>query len=161
MLSVFSHSRKAVFPFLAFLRTHTVFQENISICSTQSGSRSQNSRLTSFDYLVPHNLTMKKYELYLPLKYNDGTEVEPEKLKQIRERLVAVFGAVTVSPLAAPFQGTWQYGGVEFVDDIIRFEIITEQDFQSNLFFKSFKKELKRTLRQFEILITVQEIETL
>ena len=31
---------------------------------------------------------MKKYEIYLPLKYNDGTEVEPEKLKQIRERLV-------------------------------------------------------------------------
>jgi hypothetical protein len=72
-----------------------------------------------------------------------------------------VFGAITVSPLSAPFQGTWQYGGVEFVDDIIRFEIITEQDFQSNLFFKSFKKELKRTLRQFEILITVQEIETI
>jgi hypothetical protein len=36
---------------------------------------------------------MKKYEIYAPLKYNDGTEVEPEKLKQIRERLVAGFGA--------------------------------------------------------------------
>ena len=33
---------------------------------------------------------MKKYEIYLPLKYNDGTEIEPEKLKQIRQRLVAV-----------------------------------------------------------------------
>jgi len=104
---------------------------------------------------------MKKYEIYLPLKYNDGTEVEPEKLKQIRERLVAVFGAITVSPLTAPFQGTWRYGGVEFVDEIIRFEIITEQDFQSNVFFKNFKKKLKRTLRQFDILITVQNIETI
>jgi hypothetical protein len=72
---------------------------------------------------------MKKYEIYLPLKYNDGTEIEPEKLKQIRKRLVAVFGAVTVSSLSAPFQGTWRYGGVEFVDDIIRIEIITEQSF--------------------------------
>ena len=69
---------------------------------------------------------MKKYEIYLPLKYNDGTEVEPEKLDHIRLRLVAVFGAVTVSSLSAPLQGTWRYGGVEFVDDIIRFEIITE-----------------------------------
>ena len=55
---------------------------------------------------------MKKYEIYLPLKYNDGTEVEPEKLDQIRLRLVAVFGAVTVSSLSAPYQGTWRYGGV-------------------------------------------------
>ena len=104
---------------------------------------------------------MKKYEIYLPLKYNDGREVEPEKLKHIREQLVAVFGAITVSSLAAPFQGTWRYGGVEFIDDIIRFEIITEQDFRSNLFFKSFKEQLKRTLRQFDILITVQNIETI
>jgi len=104
---------------------------------------------------------MKKYEIYLPLKYNDGTDVEPEKLKQIREQLIAVFGAITVSSLAAPFQGTWRYGGVEFIDDIIRFEIITEEDFRSNLFFKRFKQQLKRTLRQFEILITVQTIETI
>jgi hypothetical protein len=103
---------------------------------------------------------MKKYEIYLPLKYNDGTEIEPEKLKQIRQRLVSVFGAVTVSSLSAPFQGTWRYGGVEFVDDIVRFEIIAEQEFHSNLFFKNFKEQLKRTLRQFDILITVQNIET-
>jgi uncharacterized protein YnzC (UPF0291/DUF896 family) len=104
---------------------------------------------------------MKKYEIYLPLKYNDGQEIEPEKLKQIREQLVAVFGAITVSSLSAPFQGTWRYGGVEFVDDIIRFEIITEEDLRSNLFFKKFKQQLKRTLRQFDILITVQNIETI
>jgi hypothetical protein len=81
---------------------------------------------------------MKKYEIYLPLKYNDGTEIEPEKLKQIRQRLVSVFGAVTVSSLSAPFQGTWRYGGVEFVDDIVRFEIIAEQEFH----FKPVLQEL-------------------
>jgi hypothetical protein len=34
---------------------------------------------------------MRKYEIYLPLKYNDGTEIEAEKIKQIREELIAVF----------------------------------------------------------------------
>jgi hypothetical protein len=38
---------------------------------------------------------MKKYEIYLPLKYNDGREIEAEKIKQIREELIAVFGALT------------------------------------------------------------------
>lgn len=28
---------------------------------------------------------MKKYEIYLPLKYNDGIKVEPEKLKDIEK----------------------------------------------------------------------------
>ena len=40
---------------------------------------------------------MKKHEIYLPLKYNDGRRIEAEKIKQIREELIAVFGALTVS----------------------------------------------------------------
>jgi hypothetical protein len=66
---------------------------------------------------------MKKYEIYLPLKYNDGREIEAEKIKQIREELIAVFGALTVSSQSAPYQGTWKYGGVDFIDDIIKIEL--------------------------------------
>lgn len=102
---------------------------------------------------------MKKYEIYLPLKYNDGTKVEPEKLKGIENQLIAVFGAITVSPLLAPLQGTWRYGGVDFVDDIIKIEIIAKDELQANRFFKRYKRRLKRSLRQIEILITVQYIE--
>jgi hypothetical protein len=42
---------------------------------------------------------MKRYKIYLPLKYNDGKGIEPEKIKQIREELIEEFGAVTVSSL--------------------------------------------------------------
>ena len=47
-----------------------------------------------------------------------------------------MFGAITVSPLGAPYQGTWRYGGVEFIDDIVRIEIITKGDLSSNRFFR-------------------------
>ncbi len=104
---------------------------------------------------------MTKYEIYLPLKYNDGTGIEPEKLEEIQQQLIAVFGAMTVSSLSAPLQGTWRYGGVEFVDDIIQIEIITEADPGLNQFFKNFKRQLKRKLRQLDILITVQDIHTI
>jgi hypothetical protein len=57
---------------------------------------------------------MKKYEIYLPLKYNDGSEIEAEKIKQIREDLIAVFGALAVSSQSAPYQGSWRYGVVRF-----------------------------------------------
>ena len=101
---------------------------------------------------------MKIYEIYLPLKYNDGNDIEPKRLEEIQQQLIAVFGAMTVSSLSAPFQGTWRYGGVEFVDDIIRIEIITDEELR---FFKNFKRQLKRTLRQRDILITVQDIHTI
>jgi hypothetical protein len=104
---------------------------------------------------------MKKYEIYLPLKYNDGKDVEPEKIKQVREELIAQFGALTVSSLAAPYQGSWKYGGVEFIDDIIKIEIITLDDRKTEAFFKRFKRRLKKLLLQIDILITVQEIRTI
>jgi len=102
---------------------------------------------------------MKKYDVYLPLKYNDGTEIETRKLRQIEDQLTEVFGAITVSPLSAPFRGTWRYGGVEFVDDIVKIEIIVKEDLSANHFFKRYKRQMKRALRQLDILITVQYIE--
>lgn len=104
---------------------------------------------------------MQKYEIYLPLKYNDGREIEPAKIKQIREELIAVFGAITVSALSAPFQGTWRYGGVQFIDDVIKVEVIVAGDLATNRFFRKYKQHLKRLLHQFDILITVQDIRTI
>jgi hypothetical protein len=98
---------------------------------------------------------MNKYDIYVPLKYNSGTAIEPEKIGEIQEQLMAAFGAMTVSPLFAPFQGTWRYGGIEFVDDIVRIEIITKEELE---FFKNFKRRLKRKLRQIDVLITMQYI---
>jgi len=104
---------------------------------------------------------VKKYEIYIPLKYNNGAAIEPGKIKQIKEELIAEFGALTVSSLAAPFQGTWRYAGVEFVDDIIKIEIITVTDTKADRFFRRFKRRLKQLLEQVDILITAQDIRTI
>src|SRR3990170_5180410 len=104
---------------------------------------------------------MKKYEGYLPLKYNDGREIEAEKIKQIREEWIAAFGALTVSSQSAPYQGTWKYGGVDFIDDIIKIEIITGDDRKTVRFIRRFKEHLKRVLQQIDILITEQDIRTI
>ena len=104
---------------------------------------------------------MKKYEIYVPLKYNDGTVIEAEKIRQIRVELIATFGAVTVSSQSAPYQGTWKYGGVDFIDDIIKIEIIAGADRKTEAYFKRYKPRLKRLLKQIDILITVQDIHTI
>ena len=101
---------------------------------------------------------MKKYEIYLPLKYNDGREIEAEKIKQIREELVSEFGARTVSAQSAPYQGVWKYRGVDFIEDIIKIEIIAGADRKTRKFFRDFKEGLKLRLRQVDVLITTQDI---
>lgn len=101
-----------------------------------------------FVSLNPHDLTMKKYEVYLPLSYNDGKKVEPGKLKEVRQQLMAVFEGITVSSMSAPYEGTWRYAGVEFNDNIIRIEVIATEDLDSLRFFKNFTRQLKKSLRQ-------------
>jgi len=38
---------------------------------------------------------IKRFELLLPLNYNDGTEIEPEKFAQTNLELTDRFGGVT------------------------------------------------------------------
>ena len=146
---------RAIPPCCAYPMTFTESHRNTWNYSDESGSLSRNWKPIVFLHL---DLTMRKYEIYLPLKYNDGSNVEPEKLEEIQQQLMAVFGAMTTSPLSAPFQGTWRHGGVEFVDEIFRIEIITDEELY---FFKNLKRQLKRTLRQLDILITVQDVKTI
>jgi len=103
---------------------------------------------------------MRKYEIYLPLKYNDGKDIEPEKIKQIKEELIAKFGAITASSRSSPYQGTWKYGGVEYIDDIIKVEIVTSDDRLTKR-FKDFKECLKESLKQVDILITTHGIQVI
>jgi len=104
---------------------------------------------------------MRKYEIYPPLKYNDSSIIEAEKIRSIKEELVNVFGAVTVSSLSSPYQGTWKYGGVEFIDDIIKIEVVATNDRATRKFFTEFKERLKKSLQQIDILITTHGIQVI
>jgi hypothetical protein len=104
---------------------------------------------------------MREYKIYLPLKYNDGRDIEEKKLREIKTELVDAFGAMTVSSLSAPYQGRWKYGGVEYIDDIIKIEIVATNDRATKKFFKDFKERLKESLRQIDILITAHGIQVI
>ena len=104
---------------------------------------------------------MRRYEIYLPLKYNDGKEIESEKIKQISEELIGRFGAITVSSRSSPYQGTWKYGGVEYIDDIIKIDVVTSGDKITKKFLKDFKERIKKSLRQKDILITTHGIQVI
>jgi hypothetical protein len=63
--------------------------------------------------------------------------------------------------LSSPYQGRWKYGGVEYIDDIIKIEVVATNDRVTRKFFKEFKERLKESLRQIDILITTHGIQVI
>lgn len=104
-------------------------------------------------------MPFERYEILLPLNYNDGTPVEPEKFQATRRELVDRFGALTMD--AAPVSGLWVASTREYADELIRFVIDTETTPETDTFFRDFKECLKKRFRQLEIWITAYPIRLL
>jgi len=97
---------------------------------------------------------MRKYEIHLPLSYNDGELIEQEKIRSAQDELVNVFGSFTV-----PDRKTWKYNGAGCVE-IMRLEIVTADDKVRRKFLRAFKERLKESFLQADILITSHRSQT-
>ena len=69
-------------------------------------------------------MPFERYEILLPLNYNDGTPLEPEKFQETRRELVEQFGALTMD--APTIAGLWTSSGPEYRDELLRFVVDTE-----------------------------------
>ncbi len=96
---------------------------------------------------------MRKYEIHLPLTYSDGKLIEREKMRRVREELVAIFGS-----FAVPDRRVWKYDGVKYIE-IVKIEIITTSDKVPKKRLKDFKEHLKESLQQSDILILTHGIQ--
>lgn len=102
---------------------------------------------------------VKEYDLYVPLAYNDGRPIEGRKLVRLRERLLAEFGGLTFFP--QPNQGFWTFGGITYHDNIVIYRVISGKPKIARRFFAQLKADLKRDLRQEEILIVEKDADLL
>jgi hypothetical protein len=82
-------------------------------------------------------MPFERYEILLPLNYNDDTPIEPEKFQETRRALVEHFGAL---PMDAPvIAGLWVSGGREYRDKLLRFVIDAEATADTDAFFRTSK----------------------
>ena len=95
-------------------------------------------------------MSATRYEILLPLKYNDGRDVEPDKLLQTKKELARRFGALSVDP--HPIGGLWTQQGVEYEDVLVKFIVDVEEDTpEIEAFFKALKETLKTRFEQLDI----------
>jgi hypothetical protein len=62
-----------------------------------------------------------RYEILLPLEYNDGTPVEQEKFDDTRNELNNRFGGVTLDSIRV--SGYWLSNGRLYADKLMRLRI--------------------------------------
>ncbi len=114
--------------------------------------------LTRFFRFLSRPARTKRFEILLPLNYNDGRLIEPEKFDRTAEELCDRFGGVTQDTVR--ITGTWKYGGSRYRDELLRMRIDTN-DPTANAFLQTRKVIWKERFEQIDIWITAHEIEVI
>ena len=99
----------------------------------------------------------RRYEILLPLKFNDG---QPVPWTLIGDVLVRKrFGAVSWETQI--IHGIWQHQETEFRDELVRIFVDVSDRPETRQFFSGFKERLKSQFKQLDIWMTTYPIEVI
>ncbi|MDB5304330.1 MAG: hypothetical protein JWM97_1879 [Phycisphaerales bacterium] len=101
----------------------------------------------------------RRYEILLPLRFNDGQAVPDELIVETMLELRQQFGAV--SSESQTIRGMWQHEGQVYRDDLVRLFVDAPDTVESRQFFESFKERVKARFAQIDIWLTTYPIEVL
>jgi hypothetical protein len=102
---------------------------------------------------------VKEYDIFLPLRYNDGTPIELVKFRNLQGLLLSNFAGLTFFPQAN--QGFWKLGDVTYRDEIVIFRVLASDARRARSFLRKLKEDLKAGFAQEEILIVERDVDTL
>jgi hypothetical protein len=89
---------------------------------------------------------LRRYEILLPLRFNDGQSVPDVLLSETLIELENRFGAVSWETQV--IRGRWRHEGEDYSDDLMRVIIDVEDLVEHRQFFHDFKERLKVRFRQ-------------
>ena len=100
---------------------------------------------------------MIRFEILLPLFYNDGRPIERDKFLLTDDELVERFGATTTDTVAV--RGRWLYQSTLYQDQLIRVRLDLDDNPENWQAVRAVKETLKARFDQVDIWITAQRIE--
>jgi hypothetical protein len=92
---------------------------------------------------------LRRFEILLPLKFNDGTVVPAEFTGETIIELRQRFGAVSCETQV--IRGIWQHAGEDFRDELVRVFIDVPDLPEHREFMTAYKETLKSRFRQIDI----------
>ena len=112
-----------------------------------------------WDGAQPTVSPMLEYELYVPLHYNDGRPINPEKLKALKRRLVDQFGGLT--HFRQENEGLWKIGDHTFRDRVEILRVLVSDEAAARKYFTQLKADLIREWEQQDFLIVTRQVSAL
>jgi hypothetical protein len=100
----------------------------------------------------------RRYEILLPVRYNDGRDVEPRKLYDSKEEAMARFAGLTADSVVRV--GSWRDAeGTRYNDETIRLTVDVDDTPEIKQAMVQYKAEMIERFQQKEIYIVSYPIE--
>ena len=91
----------------------------------------------------------RRFEVLLPLQFNDGRDVPTEWLAEAVLEVVAHFGAASYE--TQKLEGHWRHGGVLYRDNLVRLVADVADTADSRQWMREFKGRWKSRLEQVDL----------
>jgi hypothetical protein len=91
----------------------------------------------------------RRFEVLLPLQFNDGRDVPGEWLADAVLEIVGRFGAASYE--SQTIEGHWRRGAVTYRDNLVRLVIDVPDTAKNRSWMKGFKERWKKKLDQLEL----------
>jgi hypothetical protein len=99
----------------------------------------------------------RRYEVLLPLQFNDGRDVPGEWLAQAVLEVVDRFGAASYE--TRKLEGHWRSEGVLYRDTLVRLVVDVPDLEENRVWMREFKQRWKMKLDQLELWMVSHQIE--
>jgi len=99
----------------------------------------------------------RRFEVLLPLQFNDGRQVPPEWLADAVLEIVDHFGAASYE--TQKVEGHWRQGGVLYRDDLVKIVVDVPDTAANRRWMREYKGRWKAKLEQLELWLVSFRIE--
>lgn len=99
----------------------------------------------------------RRFEVLLPLQFNDGREIPSEWLAEAVLEVVDHFGAVSYE--TQKVEGHWRHSGILYRDNLVKIVVDVPDSAMNRQWMKQFKVRWKERLEQLDLWMVSYRIE--
>jgi Zn-finger domain-containing protein len=92
---------------------------------------------------------LRRFEILLPLQFNDGGEVSPELLAEAVLEIVERFDAASYE--TQKVEGHWRHQGILYRDNLAKIVIDATDEDANREWMRDYKKRWKQKLEQLDL----------
>ena len=99
----------------------------------------------------------RRFEVLLPLRFNDGRDVPAEWVAEAVLEIVDHFGAASYE--TQKVEGHWRHSGILYRDDLVRIIVDVADNARNRQWMRQFKDRWKVRLEQLELWLVSYRID--